>query len=126
MCLKTFPGFTFSLWPKGKTSLYNCQKCYQKYKNQRWMVSKAVLLRSQVCKKIPNFLNTLLFYWVCKCQTFRTGHLVLSIQTAEHGKCTLEIFFLKYHDCTPEKGRGTGGFGCGSIVSSFYFATVMT
>ena len=39
----------------------------------------------------------------------------VSVQTAEYGKCTPEIFFLKLH-CTPEKGRGTIEFGCGSIV----------
>ena len=46
-------------------------------------------------------------------------------QTAEYGKCTPEILFLKLH-CTPEKRRGTIEFGCGSIVWSFYFATVTT
>ena len=44
----------------------------------------------------------------------------LSIQTAEYGKCTPEIFFLKYH-CTPEKGRGTLEFGCGSNLLKLLF-----
>ena len=39
-------------------------------------------------------------------------------QTAEYGKCTPEIFFVK-SNCTPEKGRGTLEFGCGSIVEAF-------
>ena len=36
-------------------------------------------------------------------------------QTAEYGKWTPEIFFLKYH-CTPDEGCGTFEYGCGSIV----------
>ena len=39
-------------------------------------------------------------------------------QTAEYGKCTPEIFFVK-SNCTPEKGCGTLEFGCGSIVEAF-------
>ena len=43
---------------------------------------------------------------------------VADVQTAEYGKCTPEIFFVK-SNCTPEKGRGTLEFGCGSIVEAF-------
>ena len=42
----------------------------------------------------------------------------LVTQTAEYGKCTPVIFFLKYH-CTSEKGHGTVEFWCGSIVEAF-------